>query len=137
VLWGAGVLLAVVVAVIGLARFVLRRPSRSPARVLWRIHLATTASLAIAAALVASVYQRGLIELGRFGPATGGSYVMLWLSAMLAVVGAVIALRSAPLGAHDRRWAPSTWAARAVVALDLVSAAYLLFWGPIGWRTWA
>jgi hypothetical protein len=66
-----------------------------------------------------------------------GIYLLLWLFAALAIAGVAIALRPTPRVADTRWHALALWAGRAVSVLNLIAAAYLLYWGPIGWRMWA
>jgi CubicO group peptidase (beta-lactamase class C family) len=72
----------------------------------------------------------------RFGKPTTwsiGLYVLTWLFPLIALAGFVQSFRGPWLG--ERRW---IWIhALLVSAANLLVAAYLAYWGVIGWRTWA
>jgi CubicO group peptidase (beta-lactamase class C family) len=137
VLWAVGALLTVLVAAVWLVRLALRRPGRSPAMAIWLAPIGSIISLVLAMSLVGRDLPGGLIALGRMGPAAVGTYLLLWLFAALAVAGVVMALHPRSRASHGHWRALSLWTGRAVSVLNVVAAAYLLYWGQIGWRTWA
>jgi hypothetical protein len=139
-LWVVGVLLTLLVAAVWLARLALRRSARSaatPEATVWLLPVGTTVSLLLIAALAVHAYRDGPVSMGAPRPATVGIYLLLWLFAALAIAGVAIALRPTPRVADTRWHALALWAGRAVSVLNLIAAAYLLYWGPIGWRMWA
>jgi hypothetical protein len=65
---------------------------------------------------------------------SGTLYVAGLLFAAWTVFGIALALRRRDTSG---RWAPfSLWTARGVLLVHLIAAAYFVYWGPIGWKTW-
>jgi CubicO group peptidase (beta-lactamase class C family) len=132
--WIVGIVLTVLVMLVAVGRFLFRRRRpASPTRTLWRVAIATTLALLLAVGGLAMAVQGGVVETGRPTIYSVGSFVLLLLFGALALVGVLLSLRRRPAG--EGRFSP--WAARVVLALNLVAAAYLAYWGLIGWRMWA
>jgi hypothetical protein len=137
VLWALGTVVTVLVALAGVVRLVFRRGAVSPARVMWRVALGTSASLLAALGLFALTALRSPFDIGRPVPAMVGAYLLLWLFAVLGALGAVLALRPTRDARGGLARGLSLWSARVVAVTNLIAAAYLLYWGVVGWRTWA
>jgi CubicO group peptidase (beta-lactamase class C family) len=140
--WVIATILTLIVAVIVGVRFVVRRIRRrtpaavSPARPVWRVAIGTTIALAVGMGLAVAIFTaNNPFALGEFTPLTAALYLSLWLFALLALVGLVVAIRHAEATTRFSR--VSLWTARCVAALNLVAAVYLVYWGFIGWRTWS
>lgn len=137
--WLLGSLAGVVALVVAPVRALVRRlrgvsPAPSPARSLWRS--AIVASLLLAAIFVA-VAMSGvdINQLGRLTPTSATIYAAGLAFAAWAIFGFGLALRRRPVSG---RWqTASLWTARSVLALHLVAAGYLTYWGFIGWQTWS
>ena len=61
-------------------------------------------------------------------------YVAGLLFAMVAAAGLVFVVRARPAATTGAR--ASLAIARVVLVLNAIAAAYLLYWGYIGYRTW-
>jgi hypothetical protein len=132
--WVAGLVLSLIALVIGIGRLVLRRVrTPSPARTLWQIAIATAVAFVVGVVAFLVGFGRGVQALGQFGMLSAGAYVLMLAFAGLAIAGLVFALR--PARGETRRW--SLWTARGIAVLNFVAAAYLIYWGAVGWRLWA
>jgi hypothetical protein len=86
--------------------------------------------------VVAAVVSGGasVQQLGNLTMVSGTLYVAGMLFAAGALFGFGLALRRREVSG---RWsAVSLWTARRLLALHLIAAAYFVYWGPIGWKTW-
>jgi hypothetical protein len=93
------------------------------------------ASLIILVPFVAvAVGGAGIKELGTLTMVSGSIYVAGLLFAAWAVYGIVLAVQRRE--ASGRLATFSLWTARGLLALHLIAAAYFVYWGPIGWKTW-
>lgn len=136
--WMAGVVAGLAALALVPIRWLVRRLRKRPrrdtaARPLWRA--AGAASVLVAAPFVAlAVGGAGIAELGNLTLVSGTVYGAGILFAAWAVFGLGLAVRRR---AATGRWqAVSLWAARGILAVHAVAAGYLIYWGPIGWRTW-
>jgi CubicO group peptidase (beta-lactamase class C family) len=128
-------LLALVLLPLGaLVRHLRKRPrATSASRSLWRALI--VASLLVLAPFVAMMLGgAGIPELGNLTMVSGTMYVAGLLFAAWAVVGFGLALRRRQ--ATTRWGALSLGTARGLLVVHLIAAAYLVYWGPIGWKTW-
>jgi hypothetical protein len=136
--WMVAVLVGLLALVFGVIRWVTRRirtrnPPPSPARPLWRA--AIFASLMILVFFVTVAASGASIrQLGTLTMVSGTLYAAGWLFAAWAVIGFLLVLvRRKSSG----RWTwLSVWTARALLLLHVVAAAYFVYWGPVGWKTW-
>jgi CubicO group peptidase (beta-lactamase class C family) len=129
-----GLLALVLVPVRALVRRLRKRPLRpSASRSLWRA--LGVASLLVAAPLVAMMAGGASVaRLGNLTMVSGTMYAAGLLFAAWAVFGFGLALRRRRA---TTRWGwLSLWIARSLLAVHLIAAAYLIYWGPIGWKTW-
>jgi CubicO group peptidase (beta-lactamase class C family) len=138
VAWLAAVLLGalalVLVPVRWLVRRVRKRPLRpSAARPLWRALI--VASLLVLAPIAAVMSGGASVQqLGNLTMVSGTLYVAGLLFAAWALFGFGLALRWRD---ESGRWSlVSLWTARGLLTLHLIAAAYFVYWGPIGWKTW-
>jgi hypothetical protein len=138
VAWLAGVLIGVIALVLVPVRWLVRRVRRqslrpSAARPLWRAAMvASLLILTVVAAVLAG--GAGVRQLGNLTMVSGTLYVAGMLFAAWALFGFGLALRRREVSG---RWsAVSLWTARSLLALHLIAAAYFVYWGPIGWKTW-
>jgi CubicO group peptidase (beta-lactamase class C family) len=140
VLWLAGMLLTLLVAVIGGARWVIRKlrgrtPDPSITRPMWRMAIAAFLALAVGVGLFASMVASNELTIGAASATTVGAWLSLILFALLAAVGVVVTFRRIAATASPRR--VSLVAVRTIAILNAIAAGYLIYWGFIGWRTWA
>jgi CubicO group peptidase (beta-lactamase class C family) len=138
VAWLAGVVIGLLALVLVPVRALVRRLRKRPlqpsvARPLWRALI--VASLLVLAPFVAMmVGGAGISELGNLTMVSGTMYLAGLSFAAWAVFGFGLALRR---GQARSRWGSlSLWTARGLLAVHLIAAAYLVYWGPIGWKTW-
>jgi CubicO group peptidase (beta-lactamase class C family) len=139
VLWMLGVCLSFVAMAFGALRSMVRRIRHRPPAVTataapWRV--AAVVALIIATHFV--FFIGGSSDVRAMGTLTSLSGT-IWAAGILfglaALVGAVIAWRTRTV---DGRWERlSLWTVRGVATLDVIVAAYLTYWGWIGWKTWA
>ena len=131
--------LALIAILFGAVRWIVQRLRhrtlvRPPAVFAWR----ATAMLAVLFAANVGLLIIGSDDIRAIGSLTllsGTSWLAGVLFALGAVPSAVIAFRRV---AVSGRWSSvSMWTVRAVAALDVVAAAYLVVFGWTGWRTWA
>ncbi|MBV6522224.1 MAG: D-aminopeptidase [Gemmatimonadaceae bacterium] len=137
-LWLLGLVSALIAGLTGLGRWVWRRIRRKPryvsgAQPLWRAALLLT-GLVVLDGIVLTAVDADPMVLGRFSPASATLYGIGIAYAAVALAGLALVIRSRPSGGSWLRY--SLWPSRAVLALHLVAAAYLVSWGFIGWRTW-
>lgn len=92
-----------------------------------------TLSLLSAFVLVMLTAEEPLGRLGRPTFWSVGIFVSILAFALFAVLGLALALRFRNHGIRPLVW----WHAFAASAVLTVVAAYLAFWGVIGWRPWA
>ena len=138
VAWCCAVLVALVVGVFGGVRWIVRRvrgaaAAPSAAQPLWR--MAILGSLLIVLNLGCAVAAASSLQ--AIGELTGASvtiYVAGLLFAMVAAAGLVFVVRARPAATTGAR--ASLAIARVVLVLNAIAAAYLLYWGYIGYRTW-
>lgn len=76
----------------------------------------------------------GIQQLGTLTMVSGTLYGAGLLFAAWAVFGFALALRRRQ--ATSRWGSLSLWTARGLLALHLIAAVYMVYWGPIGWKTW-
>jgi len=130
----AGILALVLVPVRALVRRLRRRALQpSAARPLWRTAMVATL-LVLAPVAAIAIGGAGIAQLGNLSGVSATIYGAGLAFAAWSIFGAGLALgrRHAP-----GRWATaSLWCGRGVLALHLVAAAYLAYWGLIGWQTW-
>jgi CubicO group peptidase (beta-lactamase class C family) len=136
-LWFVGVAVTLLAAVIGLGRLIRHRRVSPRVDTGWRVPIAASLSLAAAVVIVITTFATNPMALGRPGPASLSSYLLLWMFAALAVAGAVAAIRHVNVHGSTAVQSVSLWASRSVAALNLIVAGYLMYWGAIGWRIWA
>jgi hypothetical protein len=139
-LWLAGVLLTLLVAVVGGVRWVVRairrrKPAPSITRHMWRVTIVTVLALAAGFGLFAFIGATGDLAIGTASPTTVGAWLALMLFALLAAVSVLVTFRRIAAEAKPRRISLLT--VRAVAILNVIAAGYLIYWGFIGWRTWA
>lgn len=138
VLWIAGIVLTFFIAVKGIVSWVIRTrrkqaPPPSVTRPMWRRTIVTVSILGISLfALMSSVDD---FAIGRPSFTTIGVWLALMGFALLTAIGVVTAFRRIAAGVRPRR--ASLVAVRIVAILNLTAAGYLIYWGFIGWRTWA
>lgn len=138
VLWVAGLALSFIAMVFGALRWMVRRMRRRPSTVAtaatpWRV-AAGVALLVVTHFVLLAVGSGDINAIGRLTLVSGTIWAAGILFALAALVGAVVAWRTR---AAEGRWAGcSLWTVRGVATLDLIAAAYLTYWGWIGWRTW-
>jgi CubicO group peptidase (beta-lactamase class C family) len=134
-------LLALVVAavamVVGVVRaLVRRRAAPSRARASWRASIAALIALVVGVVLLLrSTSRNGAYAPGRDPINTVGGWLLLLAFAALAIAALVLAFRRAPRGVGGG--GASLALARGVAILDVITVAYLTYWGFIGWRLWA
>ncbi len=139
-LWLLGILVTVLVALVGAVRWLVRairrkQPGPSITRHMWRVTILAVLALAVGLGLFASMAVGGDLSIGRASLTTVGAWLALLLFALLAAVAVVVTFRRIAAAATPRRL--SLLAVRAVAILNAVAAGYLIYWGFIGWRTWA
>jgi len=136
----AGVALSLVAMVFGALRWVVRRVRRRPsaaaaAAMPWRV----AAFVAILATVHFGLLGAGsgdVRAIGTLTPLSGTMWATGILFGLAALAGAVLTWRT-PAPAAAGRWARlSLWTVRGVATTNLIAAAYLTYWGWIGWRTW-
>ncbi|MFI5246364.1 MAG: hypothetical protein ACHQQR_14120, partial [Gemmatimonadales bacterium] len=138
VLWVLGIALSCVAMVFGGLRRAVRRlrrmhSTRSVAAVAWRV-AALVALLVLTHFVLLAVGSGDVRVIGRFTLVSGSIWTAGILFSLAALVGAVVAWRTP---AAEGRWARlSLWTVRGVATLNVIVAAYLTYWGWIGWRTW-
>lgn len=140
VLWLAGLVLTLLVAAVGAVAWLVRvirsrKPTPSITRHMWRVTIATVLALAVGFVLYASILAAGDLSIGTAQFTTVGAWIALMLFALLAAVSVVVTFRRIAMEAKPRRL--SLIAVRMVAILNVIAAAYLTYWGFIGWRTWA
>jgi CubicO group peptidase (beta-lactamase class C family) len=135
-LWVVAVVATIVAASIGAARLVMRRRGSPGSGWSWRVVIGATASLLIAFTVVGSVMIGNPTRLARPNLTSVTSYILFLLFAGLALAGLVVTSR-ARVGSDNRTAAASLWISRGAAVLNAIVAAYLTYWGLIGWRTWA
>ncbi len=138
VAWLAATLIGLLAVVLVPLRWLVRKIRNrslepSAARPLWRA--AMVASLLILTPIVVLMIDGGqLASLGNLTWVSGTMYVVGLLFAAWAVFGLALALfkRKATSG-----WGKlSLWTARTMLVLQFVAAAYFMYFGPVGWKTW-
>lgn len=138
--WLVGLALTVLALLVGIVRRVLRRGARaSTARTIWRVSIAAALALFLGLFALAHVLaDSGSFASGKANVFTVGGWLLFLVFAALALAGAVLAFRRTPRadGAANPG-GTSLGVARIVAALNFVAAAYLVYWGFIGWRMWA
>ncbi|MEP7106287.1 MAG: serine hydrolase domain-containing protein, partial [Chloroflexota bacterium] len=139
-LWLAGVLLTLLVAVVGVVRWVVRairgrKPAPSITRHMWRVTIATVLVLGVGLGLYAWMVSAGELTIGKASAATIGAWLALLLFALLAAACVVVTFRRIAAEARPRR--VSLIAVRAVAILNVIAAGYLIYWRFVGWRIWA
>jgi hypothetical protein len=139
-LWLAGVLLTVLVAVLGAVIWLVRKirgrqPAPSITRPMWRVTIVTVLALGIGFILFALIASTGDLSVGTATFKTVGAWLALMLFAVLAAVSVVVTFRRIAAGARPRR--VSLFALRTIAILNVIAAGYFIYWGFIGWRTWA
>lgn len=135
-IWVAVLALTALVAAVKFLAFVVRKIRRRPA-------LKATSALfwwpfwtaaAFAAGVVITLRALGSGDLDVLGTPTGTSvavFTCFLLYGLLAAAGfAVVWLRPRFAGPAAR------WSGRLAVAIHLIAAGYLAYWGLIGWRPW-
>lgn len=137
-LWIAGVLLTFLVAVAGIVKWVVRTirrraPAASVTRPMWRVTIATV--LVLGASVFVLTRLLGDFYIGKPSVTTVGIWLALMLFVLLAAAGVVVSFRRIAPAAKPRR--VSLLAVRTVAILNAIAAGYLIYWGFIGWRTWA
>ncbi|MBI3789652.1 MAG: beta-lactamase family protein [Gemmatimonadetes bacterium] len=137
-LFAIGLGLSVLAMLVGAGRWAWRRIRKQPAvpalaARAWR----TAAALALVAIVFGGLLATAsdsLNVIGTFNATTCTIWLLGWLFALGSLV-AVVLVRATPPGATT--WSRVSFVtARTVVWLDLVAAAYLVYWGFIGWATW-
>lgn len=130
----AGIIALVLVPIRALVRRIRKRAlPPSAARPLWRA--AIVASVVVLAPVGAvAIGGAGIAELGNLSIVSGTIYAAGLAFAIWAIFGFGLAVRTR--SATGRWAAASLWCARTVLALHLVAAAYLTYWGLIGWKMW-
>ncbi|HEX7120818.1 MAG TPA: serine hydrolase domain-containing protein [Gemmatimonadaceae bacterium] len=138
VAWLAAVVVGFVALVLmalgALVRRLRKRPRRpSAARPLWQALIVSSLVL-LAPVLAVMLGGAGIQQLGTLTMVSGTLYGAGLLFAAWAVFGFALALRRRQA---TSRWGTlSLWTARGLLALHLIAAAYMVYWGPIGWKTW-
>ncbi len=140
VLWLAGILLTLLLALVGVVRWIVRRlkgrtPAPSITRHMWRMTILAVLTLVAGVMLFVIVGATGGLAIGTATFTTVGGWVAMMLFALLAALCVVITFRRIAAEARPRR--VSLVAVRAVALLNAIAAGYLIYWGFIGWRTWA
>ena len=137
-LWVLGLVLSFVAMLFGGLRRVVRRLRHQPSTVSvvaapWRV--AACVALLIVMHLVLFAVGSGSIRaVGTLTLVSGAIWAAGILFGLAALVCAAVAWRTR---AVEGRWARlSLWTVRGVATLNVIAAAYLTFWGWIGWRTW-
>jgi CubicO group peptidase (beta-lactamase class C family) len=92
-----------------------------------------TLSLLVAFVLVVLSSEDAIERLGRLTPWSAGIFVSILAFGWFSVLGLALALRFRNQGIHRLVW----WHAFAASAVLTVVAAYLAYWGVLGWRPWA
>ena len=129
-----GLLALMLVPVRWLVRGIRKRVLRpSAARPLWRV-LMVSSLLLLAPLVVAAISGAGLAELGNLTMVSGSFYVAGLLFVAWVIFGFGLALRRRQVSGPWARL--SLWTARSLLAVHLIAAAYFVYWGPIGWKTW-
>jgi hypothetical protein len=138
VLWVAGLALSFIAMVFGALRRMVRRVRHRPSTVAtaataWRV--AAVVTLLVVTHFVLLIVGSGDINaIGRLTFLSGTVWSAGILFALTALMGAVVAWR---MPAADGLWARlSLGTVRGVAMLNVIAAAYLTYWGWIGWRTW-
>lgn len=137
-LWLAGVVLTLLIGVKGIVSWVIRTrrkqaPPPSVTRPMWRLTITTVSILGVS--LFAWMTSVNDFSIGRPSFTTIGVWLALMGFALLTAIGVVKAFRRIAAEARPRR--VSLVAVRVVAILNLIAAGYLIYWGFIGWRTWA
>jgi CubicO group peptidase (beta-lactamase class C family) len=138
VLWIAGALLALLVALVGGIRRIVgilrrRKPGPSVTRPMWRV--TSAAVLVLLGSLFVMIKSSGDFSLGKPSITSVGIWLALLLFPLLAAAGVVTCFRRIAPGVARRP--VSLMAVRALAILNVIVAGYLIYWGLIGWRTWA
>lgn len=135
-----GLVLTVLALLLGIGRLALRRGAvASTARTIWRVSIAAALTLLCGLfALAQALSEGGAFAAGKPNVYTIGGWLMFLAFAAFALAGAVLAFRRTPRTADAAiPGGSSLGLARIVAALNFVAAAYLVYWGFIGWRMWA
>ena len=138
VLWLCAIFVTLIVGLWGGVRWIARRIDgvtrpQAAAAPLWRASLASVALLALNVGCL-SAASGSVHEIGDLTPLSFTVYLSGILFALAAAAGLVMLFRVRPAGSGGGR--VSLFAARIVVLSNAVAAAYLVYWGYIGWRTW-
>jgi CubicO group peptidase (beta-lactamase class C family) len=136
--WLAALLAGIAALVLVPVRWVVRRirsrqPRPSAAASLWRTAMVASV-LILAPFVVIALGGAGIRQLGTLTLVSGTMYVAGLLFAAWTLFGFSLALRRRDTSG---RWTPvSLWTARSLLFVHVIAAAYFVYWGPIGWKTW-
>ena len=137
-LFVVGIALSLVAMVFGALRWLVRRvrgrsTGRSVNAVPWRVSAAVALLIVVNIAGIV-IGANDLQALGNLSPVSGTAWAAGILFCLGTVAAAWITWRARRV---EGRWARmSLWSVRTIAAVNVVTAAYLVFWGWIGWRTW-
>jgi hypothetical protein len=138
-LWLLGLVLTVLVAGFGAARWLVRLIRRRPAapsvtRPMWRAVIVTVLALAIGVGVPMARLVGDDLSAGEASLLSVGPWLILMSFAGLAAMSLVMAFRRIAPAARPKGF--SLGVVRAVAVQNVVAAGYLIHWGLIGWRTW-
>lgn len=147
-LWTAAIVMSLLAMVVGGLRRVARSAAgeaaapqlRSTAQ-LWRVAAMASLAIALHGALLVYGVTSNLAGLGSLSLLSGTAWLLGLVYGAIAVWSVMLLLRSrasaqTPVDGTTWRQALSLWAARAVLALHVIGAAYLIASAHLGWRTW-